>query len=175
MFRLTGEREVAIALENRARASSEASRQVLKDYAEEIADLAYAQAPKDTGALEESIDTKQIKAGGFGRRNVWVVYVRGWELHKSGKQVGFYAYRMHDDEYRLGPGSQEKQNKLKRGRYWTGSNVYVGPEYLTRALDYYYDDILEELEIASSREIERRILSTGKKAKSSAKKRRGRR
>lgn len=156
MYRLHGEKQVAIALENRMKASSQAARDAMEDFAEDIAELAAAQAPRDTGALEGAFRV-QKRTGGWGRRNVWYVYVKGDVLNKKGRQVGFYAEAMHDENWNPGKGSQAKNTALRGSMRWPGA--YVGPEYLTRALDFYYDDILEELGNASRKELERRSIA----------------
>ena len=153
-FGMYGANEVSAELENRFKASSQACRDVLEDYAYSIQELAKAQAPEKSGDLTESIEAKKLPNAGFGRRNTWVIYVDGDALNSKGRRIGFYAGIRHDSIYNLGPGSVQKDRALKRNPLFR--NASVGRGYLSKAVEFYYDDILKELRDASRNELTRR-------------------
>lgn len=95
----------------------------MKKEGEEIQKLAREYAPVDEGNLEDAITVEADRSGVRGRTVVYVYVDENHPAHMT--TVGQYAMRMHEGEYRLGPGSQAKD---------AGRGV-VGPKFLERAVD----------------------------------------
>lgn len=106
---------------------------------ENIHQLARDNAPRDTGALEDSITMSVPKQGLFQRKDIFI----GVDPSKLGEGYAKYKFRydqhlhdMSDDQFSPGVGSEAK---IKSGKQ-------VGPAYFTRALAELEKEIAAELE-----------------------------
>lgn len=90
----------------------------------EIVREARYRVPKKEGLLETSITNETVR---YEKSHAAVIYV------PSNSPASEYAIAMHENNYNIGPDSQEKQAK-------TGKTV--GRKYISRALDENHDRII---------------------------------
>jgi hypothetical protein len=122
------------------RANANAAR-TLKRASIRVRDLARMYAPRDTGALEKSLD---YGAKREGRRNSYIVFVRGDAAAANGKTVGDYASIM---ETQLTPVGRLKLGKRSEAKATGGAPV--GGGYLSRAVEKGSESINEEMMAAA--------------------------
>lgn len=111
--------KVTHRLENLADRTSRSASAELKKGAVEIAKLAQRNAPRDTGALENSIQVVKDHRGGINGRNAWVVVSNPnkWRTYGQGRRqrVGKYnAIVEKKTRYLERAASQLRETVLKR-------------------------------------------------------------
>jgi len=113
---------LAHEIENILRRTSRRLSRLLEKGAEEIKDKAVDFAPKDTGALEDSISLKKNSRAGVNGRNTFSVFVDGEAESSDGRKVGEYAHHAHYSNEARGAGTVAKGEQ-------------AGPMFMERALD----------------------------------------
>lgn len=97
-----------------------------------IRDLARAYAPRDTGALEKSIDYATTK--GANNRNVFTVYIDLDASNPDGHPVGDYAWIMEEQLHPFGRRSGKIHFDLGLGSIAKNATGKVGGKFLKRAV-----------------------------------------
>lgn len=141
-MKIQGVEETITRLTRVHKRTSEAQREELFKAGEDVAKLASDNAPRDTGALENSIRSVPVRDDVRGRYSVYI----GVDEKKLGEGYTKYGFRydehLHKKPFNLGPLSQLKQE--------SGKNV--GFEFLTRALRELEDGIKKKMEELAEKE-----------------------
>lgn len=107
-LKVTGLNELLSRLSNTAERSSRGAREELKAGAEAIMQRSKSYAPVDEGNLEDAHQVVTVVDDAMSGRHAFEVGVREDHPASGGKEVGDYAFIMHEGVYNLGPKSQEK-------------------------------------------------------------------
>ena len=134
--KVTGITSTKAELKRTVERTSDAERKLVRTYSDKIKVLAGKFAPVDEGFLENAIDTEENKTVGQRGRLSFQVGVNTDKLGPNFTQRGFpYHIQMHEDpENNAGNGPQSREKAARLG-------VNVGSKYMTRALDFYRDEI----------------------------------
>lgn len=129
---------VATRLENQHEKTNRKALAAMRKGAEEIVNLARAQAPVDKHNLERAIISQEDRLG-FNNRVRIAIFIdesRGVP-GRADKRIGDYARRMHEGVYNLGEKSQAKQD--------ANPSIRVGRKFMTRAIDKLESKIIKSV------------------------------
>lgn len=127
-MKVTGLKDTIIQLRNVGDRVSANARKVMHRAADKIVERARLMAPVDEGNLEQAIQKDVTYEGRNKRLAIDIVLLDT----VNGVDVSAYGREMHEGYYKLGPLSEEKQNR---------TGVPVGREFITRAVKEQQDKL----------------------------------